>query len=110
MTKQTYVKEARKPLWQKLWRIANTDLPPWLIKLVEWALICASFFLAVSAVFGNLTHPGFVYLSVLIAALSIIVGLAEAPGLKKLPSLGTVMIVFLITLFVVVLQFFGLKG
>lgn len=109
MTKQDDTTRTGETCLKKLWRLANTDFPPWLVKTVEWMLIIASLFLAVSAVFGNLDAPIFVYLSVIVAALALIVGLAEAPGLKELPSFGMGMIVFLITLFLVVLQFFGLK-
>ena len=107
MKKQHGATEADENTLKKLWRLANADFPPWLIKTVEWVLIIVSFTLAVSAVFGNLDSPVFVYLAVIIAALSLIVGLAEAPGLKQLPSLGTGMIVFVITLLTVTLQFFG---
>lgn len=108
MNKPNGRSEGDENFLKKIWQLANNDFPPWLIKTVEWVLIIASFILAVSAVFGNLDSLVFVHLSLLIAALSLIVGIEEAPGLKKLPSLGTGMIVFVITLIIVACQFFGI--
>ena len=109
MMKQHGATETDENFWRKLWRHANTDFSPWFIKTVEWVLIIASLILAVSAIFRNLYNPVFVYISVIIAALSLIIGLAEAPVFKKLPSYGTGMIVFIITLIIVTLQFFGVN-
>lgn len=76
--------------------------------MVEWLLIVASLVMAVSAVFGNLTHPLFVYLSVLVAFLSLIVGLDTAPFLKSLPSLLSGLIALFVLLVIVRAQFFAL--